>query len=261
MSSHSLAFISFNTSESFGDIPSGDDDNISDGEDYSTVTSDTLTISLLICSSANLTVIFLYWAYLIYSSFTLNTTWALIFPHLLLLGLFLGSSSSLAHITLDPTSMSSCSTSLLVPISYSMIYSTLLVRLVYLHSLHKDMYRLSTLYQTLLLLFCVLVQVSVSTQSLLLTQLTACPSHTSIYSTPITDLLSLSYSCFMLLLITCISTMLRRRKEYREEAWSIWVLSILSMAVWMVWVATALVFENHYRVVKGKSRNFFVIPF
>jgi len=243
-----MAFINLNTSEFTGDMFI---DDISDIANDKETVSDNLILSLLVWSSTNFTVIFLYWTYLLYTSFNQNTSSSPLFPNILLLGLFLGSSSSLAHITLDPTSTSSCITSLLVPISYSMIYSTLLVRMVYIYSLHKDMYRLPTFYQTLLLFFCVMVQVSVSIQSFLLTQLTVCPSHTSIYSSPFTDMISLSYSLFLLMSITCFSTMQRRRREQRQEAWSIWIFSILSVTLWVAWMAIALIFDEHYRVIKG----------
>ena len=251
-----MAFLSINRSDSFVDMLASDVniafDNTDDySEDDKTVTSDNLTLSLLVCSSTNFTVIFTYWTYLLYSSFIQNSSWPSLFPNLLIFGLFLGSSSSLVRITLDPASISYCIASRLVPISYTIIYSTLLVRLVYLHSLHKDMYRLPTLYQTLLLIFCVLVQVSLSIQSLLLTKLTVCPSHTGIYSSPIKDMLSLSYSFFLLMSTTCFSTMLRKRRENKQEAWSIWILSILSMVVWVAWMAATLVIGEHYRALKG----------
>ena len=128
----------------------------------------------------------------------------------------------------------------------------MLVRLVYIYSLHKDLYRLPTLYQTLLLFFCVLVQVSVSIQSFLLTQLTVCPSQTSIYSSPFTDMISLSYSFFILLSITCLSTLLRKRREHGQEAWSIWILSIMSLTVWVAWVSSTLIATQHYSIIKGE---------
>ena len=112
----SMGLMSGNTS----DIVSEDDI-----EDDVPVTSDNLNLALLVCSSSNLTVIFIYWTYLLYSSFTLSTTWHHLFPHFILLGQFLGSSSSLAYIVIDPTSPTSCIISLLIPISYSLIYSTL----------------------------------------------------------------------------------------------------------------------------------------
>ena len=222
-------------------------------DDYDiTVIGENLTLSLLICSITNLTSVFIYWTYLLYTSINLATTWENLFPHFILLGQFLGSSSSLVNVVIDHSSTYFCLVTLLVPISYTLIYSTLMVRLVYIYSLHKDMYRLPTIYQTLLLFFCVMVQVSVSIQSFLLTQLTVCPSHTSIYSSPFTDMVSLSYSLFLLMSITCFSTMQRRRREQRQEAWSIWIFSILSVTLWVAWMAIALIFDEHYRVIKGK---------
>ena len=125
-----MAFLSINRSDSSVDMLASDVniafDNTDDySEDDKTVTSDNLTLSLLVCSSTNFTVIFTYWTYLLYSSFIQNTSWPSLFPNLLLFGLFLGSSSSLAYITLDPASPTSCISSTLVPISYTIIYSTL----------------------------------------------------------------------------------------------------------------------------------------
>ena len=73
--------------------------------------------------------------------------------------------------TLSPSPLSSCYTALLLPLSYASLYSALLTRLVYLHSLHKDLYKLPSLYQGLLLCFTVLVQVSLTTQALLVLSL------------------------------------------------------------------------------------------
>jgi hypothetical protein len=256
----STAFLSNNRSESSVDILASevninfnDTDELS--EDDKTVSSDKLSLSLLIWSVTNFALLFIYWTFLFYSSFIKNASWPSLFPILLVFGLFLGSSSSLVLITLDPVLPISCISSILVPISYTIIYSTLLVRLVYLHSLQNDMYKLSTLYQTLLLFFFVLVQVSLSTQLLLLMHLTVCPSHTSIHSSLKTDMLSLSYFFFLLISITCLSTMLRRKRENKQEAWSIWILSILSMVVWVAWMTASLIIGEHYRAIKGEFLN------
>ena len=110
----------------------GDDEGYS--IDPTTDTIGVLNLSLLVCSSINLSVILIYWAYLLHHSINRSTYLPPLFPHLLLVGLFLGSFSSLAHIILDSTFL-----------SYTVIYSTLLVRLVYLLSLHKDKYILPPL--------------------------------------------------------------------------------------------------------------------
>ena len=212
------------------------------------VISDTLTNTLLICSVTNLSIIFIYWTYLLYSSLSLSPTWHSLFPHFILLGQFLGSSSSLLYVVIDQSSTSFSVSTLLVPISYTIIFSTLLVRLVYIHSYNKNMYKLPTLYQSLLLFFCILVQVSVSIQSLLITQITVFPSFTSMY---FTDMIFLSYSSFMLLCIICISTILRRTEENKEEVRYIMMVSLVSLGMLVSWVVASLVMWQHYHTIKG----------
>ena len=204
--------------------------------------SDPLVLALLVSSSTNLVLVLLYWLYLLYSSYSSSSSpKSLLFPHLLLLGLCLGSSSMLAQVSLEP----SCLSSLLCPVSYSLIYSSLLARLVYLHSLHKGVY-LPSLYQTLLLLFCVLVQVSLSTQLLLLSRDMACSSSSS----PQTDLLSLAYPILLLLCTIGLSTLLRNTAEHYSEARSLWSASLLSTTSWLAWVSSGLIFGHHYQLIK-----------
>ena len=126
---------------------------------------DSMVLALLVTSCCNLVLLLLAWSQLLYSSCSQTSCRSSpnLFPHLLLLGLFLGSSSSLAQVTLAPSSLPSCLSSLLLPVAYSLIYSSLLVRLVYLRSLHKGVY-LPSLYQALLLLFCLLVQISLTSR-------------------------------------------------------------------------------------------------
>merc|ERR1711892_201591 len=95
-----------------------------------------------------------------YSSISKTVT---LFPHLLLFSLALGSSSTITNLILDPAPLSSCYISLLFPISHTMIFSSMLVRLLYL------MFMLPALYQTLLFFFSSLVQMSLSVHVLLLT--------------------------------------------------------------------------------------------
>ena len=71
-----------------------------------------------------------------------SSGWPPMFPHLLLAGVSLGSASNLASVTL--ASASHCvHSSLVLPTSYAVVYACLLVRLTYLHSLHRAAYKLS----------------------------------------------------------------------------------------------------------------------
>ena len=213
-----------------------------------------LLLAQLVTSCTNLIIIFVYWSYLLYASFSqplLSSSWPPVFPHVLLLGATLGSASNLASVTLS----SGCHSSSLLPISYSLVYSGLVVRLVLLHSLHRDlMYKLPVIYQALLLVFSSLVQICLSAQSVILqlsTSDSACPA-----TTPLSrDMTNFSYSAFLLLFITSLSTLLRRGKENRAEAAAIWLFSLLSLAVWLAWVSVSLVFPQYYTHIRGEARD------
>ena len=68
-----------------------------------------------------------------------SSGWPPMFPHLVLAGVSIGCGSNLGGVTLT----SYCHTSLTLPLSYSLVYSCMLVRLTYIHSLHRDLYKLS----------------------------------------------------------------------------------------------------------------------
>jgi len=206
---------------------------------------DPLLLALLVTSSTNLVLVLLYWAYLLYSACS-HSSQPSLFPHLLLLGLALGSSSSLAQVSLQPLSLPSCLASVLLPVAYALIYSSLLVRLVYLRSLHKGVY-LPALYQALLLLFTVLVQLSLTGQLLLLSRASACPPS---LSAPQSDLLSLSYVLLLLLACLGLATLLRATAEHYREAKAVWAASLLSILAWVAWVSSALIFPHHYELIK-----------
>ena len=206
---------------------------------------DPLLLALLVTSSTNLVLVLLYWAYLLYSACS-HSSQPSLFPHLLLLGLALGSSSSLAQVSLEPLSLPSCLASVLLPVAYALIYSSLLVRLVYLRSLHKGVY-LPALYQALLLLFTVLVQLSLTGQLLLLSRASAC---TPSLSAPQSDLLSLSYVLLLLLACLGLATLLRATAEHYREAKAVWAASLLSILAWVAWVSSALIFPRHYELIK-----------
>ena len=211
-----------------------------------------LLLAQLISSSTNLILMFIYWSYILYASFSQHSSssWPPVFPHVLLLGATLGSASNLASVTLSST----CHSSSLLPISYSLVYSALLVRLVVLHSLHRDVLALGNLYQGLLLLFTSLVQLCLSAQSVL-SALARSEEPCHPHSEGIMDLSHFSYCCFLLLFITSLSTLLRRRKENRREGAAVWSFSLLSLAVWIAWIAVSLVYQQYYVYIRGQATS------
>ena len=90
-----------------------------------------------------------------------------IFRHLflgqmLLLGLLLGSSVGFAY-SVEPNEFSCAAIRLGTGLAYGLIYSSLLVKLVFLISLNTGVY-LPASYQALLFLFCIIVQVVIGIQ-------------------------------------------------------------------------------------------------
>ena len=110
-----------------------------------------------------------------------------------------------------------------------------------------------SLYQTLLLVFSVLVQVSLILQSLVLND-SPCPSSAP-SSLTLRDLLCFTYALVLLLAVSALSLSLRKRREFRREARAIWTYSLLSLAVWIAWVAVSLVYQEYYKYIKGPRQQ------
>ena len=114
-------------------------DNLRDTKDFnliSILSTDPLLLSLLVASSLSLVLILLHWTYLLYSTCK-NSSGNITqppFKHQVLFGLLNGSSCSLSHVIWNSTSLTFTFIDILTPISYTIFYSNLLVRLVYLQS-------------------------------------------------------------------------------------------------------------------------------
>ena len=67
------------------------------------------------------------------------------------------------------------------------------------------------------------------------------------------DLLCFTYSLCLLLAVSALALVLRKRREFRREARAIWSYSLLSLAVWIAWIAVSLVYQEYYKYIKGES--------
>ena len=167
-------------------------------------------------------------------------------PHILLCGLTLGSISSFLSVTLSPSSHFYQLMSESIFFTYSIIFSSMFIRLLYLRSLSSGVF-LPFTYQTLLLAFIVLVQVSLSVQKLAMLDVKAGPQ---------TDLMSLLYLTFLLLSLVTFSTTTRSVSVRREAAY-IWLLTMSAVAIWLGWVSIALIFDQFYHKIKS-TMSFFL---
>ena len=126
--------ISSDVGNSDDDFNVFESDNLSDTKLYnliSILSTDPLLLSLLVTSSLSLVLVLLHWTYLLYtawknSSGNIRPT---LLKHQVLFGLLIGSSCNFSNVILDSGSLNFTVIYLLTPISYTMIYSSLLVRL------------------------------------------------------------------------------------------------------------------------------------
>ena len=198
------------------------------------------TLSLLIISLFNLLLTLLYWFYMTYSTYSLTSpTFSL--PHILLLGMSLGSVINFLSLSLNHNSYFYHISSESIFITYSIIFSSMFVHLLHLRCVSAGVL-LPIPYQGLLLLFIIMVQFSLSLQKLVM--LDTKPS-------PQTDLMSLLYLTFLLLCLVTMSTTTRSLCA-RKEASYIWLLSLAALALWLGWVSIALIFDQFYHKIKSK---------
>ena len=188
---------------------------------------DPVVLAILVTSTATLVVASVYWILLLRST----SCQLLVLPHLLLLSIFLGSSSSLALVLIE--SSSTCLVFVLQPISYSLVYSSILLRLISLH-LHQRKLPASSLQQVLLFFLSILLQLSPTFHQFLTD---GCRPKSS---SPGGQLLHFSYCLVCLLLCLAVLPLLRAA----TEVYLTFATLLLSSLSWVGWVSAAIVFPD-----------------
>ncbi len=126
---------------------------------------DSWVVPMLALAAANVLVISAFEVYVLCRAWRAHTPSRrhLFLGQMLLLGLLAGSLTGLAHAA-PPSSEWACAMVRLgTGFSYALVYSALLVKLVFLVSLNTGVY-LPAAYQALLFLFCMLVQAAIAMQ-------------------------------------------------------------------------------------------------
>jgi len=130
-------------------------------------------------------------------------------------------------------------------LSYSIVYSTLLVKLIFLICLNSGIY-LTAAYQAVLLFFAILIQLAIGIQGLV-----ADPPDLSVsqecLSTFEQELLGQLYNVFLILLVTLLSLKFRGVRQNYREALYIGFAMGLNTTVWVFWVLTGFVVPDPYR--------------
>ena len=196
----------------------------------------TWVVPLLVVSGVSVTVVLVYQVVVVCrASQSSPSRRHLFLSQALLLGLLLGSSLGFVH-SLEQTAPTCVAIRLGTGLSYVLIYSSLLVKQVFLISLNTGVY-LPAMYQALLFGFCVLVQLVMGVQWVVLVP--SCQYTTSDHIT------SLSYIIFLLLSVCVLALRSKHMRENYREARYIFLLMLCQMPLWLGWLLAGLLLPQH----------------
>ena len=193
-------------------------------------------VPLLVVSGVSVTVVLVYQVVVVCrASRSSPSRRHLFLSQALLLGLLLGSSLGFVH-SLEQTAPTCVAIRLGTGLSYVLIYSSLLVKQVFLISLNTGVY-LPAMYQALLFAFCVLVQLVMGVQWVVLVP--PCQYTTSDHIT------SLSYIIFLLVSVCVLALRSKHMRENYREARYIFLLMLCQMPLWLGWLLAGLLLPQH----------------
>ena len=177
---------------------------------------------------------------------------------MLLLGLLASAAMSVVF-TLQPTSLTCAVVRLGTGLAYTLVYSTLLVKLVFLISLNSGVYLPAT-YQSLLLCFALLIQLVIGVQWLV-------TSPPDVVESSVTDseeaetkvftcatqfkqqLLGLLYVVFLILVVVILSFKSRGVRENYREAMYVGLTIGFTVSIWVIWIVAGLIVPAPYQDV------------
>ena len=122
-------------------------------------------------------------------------------------------------------------------ISYVLIYASIMVNQVFIIALHTGIY-LSVLYQILLFTFCLLVQVTLSIEWLVLVP--PCQFNSQDH------ILSLFYVFLLVFFITMISVSSLGLQTRSKDSSSTCLLMIITISTWIIWMMAASLLPKVY---------------
>ena len=212
-------------------------------EDMS-ATGNPLVLVLLLFSSVNILMILSWQGYILCRAVrTRPSRRHLFLSQSLLLGLLLGSALGFAF-AFDASSVSCVVVRLGTGLAYTIIYSSLLVKQVFLISLNTGVY-LPAAYQALLFTFSVLVQVVGGVEWLVLVP--PCQYQTE------GVIASCTYCFFLLIFITTISFTFRNIKDNFHESFYICIVMIFSIIMWVAMIITlSIIPDTEHNLCLGK---------
>ena len=215
-------------------------------------------IPVLIASGIIILILTIYEIFLLAKAVNKNPSRRHLFlGQMLLAGLLACSGMAVVH-TLLPTNVTCAVIRLGTGLAYSLVYSTLLVKLVFLISLNSGVYLPAT-YQSLLLSFAILIQLVIGVQWLVsappdVAHLPLSPGSTE--GTLVTcatlfkqQLLGLLYVVFLILVVVLLSFKSRGVRENYREAMYVGLTIGFTVAIWIVWILAGFIVPTRYQDV------------
>ncbi|XP_067137452.1 metabotropic glutamate receptor 3-like [Centruroides vittatus] len=166
---------------------------------------------------------------------------------MLLMGLFLASLTGVTFVV-TPDWISCLLIRLGSGVSYALIFASLLVKSLFLMSLH-DSYILPIIYQALLLFFAVAVQLAIEIQWLVQSPpdvINDEDGKKQCKTKPWQMLLSLLYIMFLILGVTILSVKIRGYKENYKEAKYIGGAIGVGIILWITWILVSILTNSRY---------------
>ena len=218
-------------------------------------------IPIIVASASLIVVLLIFEIYLISKSIAANPSRRHLFlGQTLMLGL-LACCAMAVVVALKPTVMTCSVARIGIGLSYTIIYSTLLVKLVFLISLNSGVYLPAT-YQCLLLCFAVLIQLVIGIQWLMsvparVVTLTveqqdktinaADPETYETCSVPFQDkILGLLYVVFLILVVVVLAFKSRGVRENYREAMYIGLTMVFTVCIFCIWILAGFIAPTHY---------------
>jgi hypothetical protein len=205
-------------------------------------------------SCLNMIVIALFEIFVIYKACRTSPSRRHLFlGQMLLLGLFLSSAIGIAFVP-NPSWVSCTIIRAGIGVCYCLIFATLLVKTVFLLSLHTGIY-LPASYQALLLFFIIATQFAIDGQWLLHHTSNTVIDYVDAFGAVVYKcdhnisslLLSLVYDIFLIAMVSCLSLRAKGHRENHGEAMFIAITIITSIILWCVWIAGSLTSSSNYR--------------
>ena len=215
-------------------------------------------IPVLIAAGIIILILTIYEIFLLAKAVNKNPSRRHLFLGQMLLAGLLACSGMAVVQTLLPTTITCAVIRLGTGLAYSLVYSTLLVKLVFLISLNSGVYLPAT-YQSLLLSFAILIQLVIGIQWLVsappdVVELPLHPgSTTETFVTCATlfkqQLLGLLYVVFLILVVVLLSFKSRGVRENYREAMYVGLTIGFTVAIWIVWILAGFIVPTRYQDV------------